>query len=143
MYQQLQTGGGVTLKVLQHFSRFSLSGPFWWMFRFPPFRQLQPLTSINCDFPLSQALIISVYPFLALSRCLFKAPSPFSGPGIDVFRRCLLQGQPVIPTLLQEGGQKSHVFRTMWDPMATFMLLQSLDWFKGKLTGNHGFYHQI
>ena len=24
---------------------------------------------------------------------------------------------------------------------ASFMLLVSMDWFKGKFTGNHGFYH--
>ena len=46
------------------------------------------------------------------------------GPGIDVFHRGLAQGQPVIPTLLQEAGQVSHVFHAMRDPMAAFVLLQ-------------------
>jgi hypothetical protein len=32
----------------------------------------------------------------------------------------------------------------LWEELRTTQaLLQSLDWFKGKFTGNHGFYHQI
>jgi hypothetical protein len=30
-----------------------------------------------------------------------------------------------------------------WDAREKDVLPMSMDWFKGKSTGNHGFYHQI
>ena len=41
----------------------------------------------------------------------------------------------------RDGAEPQQVFQVkpMWPNMAQ----HSLDWFKGKSTGNHGFYHQI
>ena len=50
--------------------------------------------------------------------------------------------------VFQEGDQPLAVFsrreRTMLNRTSKQLGKQiSLDWFKGKFTGNHGFYHQI
>ena len=40
-------------------------------------------------------------------------------------------------------GKKNPYMDRMGPFISSLLITCSLDWFKGKITGNHGFYHQI
>jgi hypothetical protein len=50
----------------------------------------------------------------------------------------------IIPLALHSGASAQLPASNGASPIqGTLAMLESLDWFKGKFIGNHGFYHQI
>ena len=47
---------------------------------------------------------------------------------------------PVAPNM---SNMSSELADSSTQALVNMLFLDSLDWFKGKTTGNHGFYHQI
>ena len=43
---------------------------------------------------------------------------------------------------ISQGGTW-HITIHRWESKMKWLYDHSMDWFKGKFTGNHGFYHQI